>query len=126
MHNAEHAVPTDTGTLCVTNNLLFRDGVGSVPHDTDNEGANDSYRRARILNNGIGGTPVTADGLWDLLESARADQRRDEANPDGRVRTLWHAQYDLTAGAVEYEFYLGDDVDGSPRRSSLVAMTLSA
>ena len=126
MHNAEHAVPTDTGTLCVTNHLLFRDGAGSVPDDTDNEGANDAYRRARILNDGVGGTPLTGDGFWDLLESARADRRRDEANPDGRVRTLWHGQYDLTGGAVEYEFYLGDDPSGSPRRSPLMAMTLSA
>ncbi len=39
MHNAEHAVPTDTGTLCVTNHLLFRDGAGRVPDDTDNERA---------------------------------------------------------------------------------------
>ena len=125
-HNAEHAVLTDTGTLCVTNHLLFRYGAGHVPDDTDHEGANDAYRRARILNDGVGGTPLTGDGLWDLLESARADRRRDEANPDGRVRTLWHGQYDLTGGAVEYEFYLGDDANGSPRRSPLMAMTLSA
>ena len=126
-HNAEHAVRSDAGTLCVTNHLLFRSGVGSVPQDTlDNEGANDAYRRARILNDGLDGTLMAEDLLWDLLESARADRRRDEANPDGRVRTLWHGQYDLTAGSVEYEFYLGDDVDGSPLRSALVALTLSA
>jgi hypothetical protein len=125
-HNAEHAVPTDTGTLCVTNHLLFRDGAGNVPHDADNEGANDAYRRARMLNDGVDGNPVTGDRLWDLLESARADRRRDEANPAGRVRTLWHGQYDLTGCSVEYEFYLGDDADGSPLRSPLAAVTLSA
>ena len=126
-HNAEHAVPTDTGTLCVTNHLLFKNGVGSVPEDTaDNEGANDAYRRARILNDGLDGSLIARDRLWDLLESARADRRRDEANPDGRVRTLWHGQYDLTCSSVEYEFYLGDNVDGSPLRSPVVIFTLSA
>jgi hypothetical protein len=126
-HNAEHAVPTVTGSLCVTNHLLFRDGAGSVPQDTaDNEGANDAYRRTRILRDGFDGSLVAEDRLWDLLESARADRRRDEANPDGRVRTLWHGQYDLTCSSVEYEFYLGDDVDGSPLRSPSVALRLSA
>ena len=33
-HNGEHAVPTDTGTLCVTNHLLFKNGVASVPEDS--------------------------------------------------------------------------------------------
>jgi hypothetical protein len=32
----------------------------------------------------------------------------------------------MTGGAVEYEFYLGDDVDGSPCRSPSVSVTLSA
>ncbi len=126
-HNGEHAVPTDTGTLCVTNHLLFKNGVASVPEDTsDNEGANDAYRRGRILNDGLDGSLMARDRLWDLLESARADRRRDEANPDGRVRTLWHAQYDLTCRSVEYEFYLGDKLDGSPVRSPLLTLTLSA
>jgi Acyl-coenzyme A:6-aminopenicillanic acid acyl-transferase len=126
-HNGEHAVPTDTGMLCVTNHLLFKNGVASVPEDTsDNEGANDAYRRGRILNDGLNGSLMARDRLWDLLESARADRRRDEANPDGRVRTLWHAQYDLTFRSVEYEFYLGDKLDGSPVRSPLVTLTFSA
>ena len=125
-HNAEHAVPSDTGTLCVTNHLLFENGVGCVPQDTaDNESANDAYRRSRLLNDGLDGSLIAEDGLWDILESARADRRRDEANPDGRVRTLWHGQYDLTDSSVEYEFYLGDKVDGSPRRSPLVTLALS-
>jgi hypothetical protein len=87
---------------------------------------NDAYRRARILNDGLDGSLIARDRLRDLLESARADRRRDEANPDGRVRTLWHGQYDLTCSSVEYEFYLGDYMDGSPLRSPLLIFTLSA
>ena len=39
---------------------------------------------------------------------------------------MWHGQYDLTCKSVEYEFYLGDNIDGSPVRSPLVTLTLSA
>jgi Acyl-coenzyme A:6-aminopenicillanic acid acyl-transferase len=125
-HNAEHAVAADGGTLCVTNYLLYRSGVASVPNDLANDaGVNDAYRRARILQGGLNQTPVTGHRLWELLESVRADRRKDEVDPEARTRTLWHAQYELESRSVGYEFYLGDEVDGAPRRSPLVALTLS-
>jgi len=55
----------------------------------------------------------------------RKDRRHDEMDPNAQVRTLWHSQYDLESCSVEYEFYLGDESDGSPRRSPVVTANLS-
>lgn len=54
----------------------------------------------------------------------RSDTRQDEWDPESRNRTLWHSQSDLETCAVEYEFYLGDEPDGSPRRSPIVRLGL--
>ena len=126
-HNAEYAVSQRGHWLYVTNFLLHRLGVDRIPNDvSDNPSANDAYRRASVLQGGLNGSGITWSALWELLESVRADSRHDEVFPESRTRTLWHGQYDLEGRSVEYEFYLGERSDGSPRRSQRVKLTLSA
>lgn len=124
-HNAEHIVSMDGETLSVTNFLLFREGVSSIPEDLPkNTQAHDAYRRARVLREALDDQPMTGDRLWDVLESVRADARRDEVVPVARVRTLWHSQYDVEGRSVDYEFYLGDGQEDTVRRSPRVSFSL--
>ena len=110
--------------LCVTNYLLHRTGVDSVPVDKEREaGIGDAYRRARVLHDGLGDSPIGPRQLWDLVEAVRADERRDQLDPVTRNRTLWHNQFDLEGRSVEYEFYLGD-AQGGPRRSPAITVAL--
>ena len=116
-HNGEFAVDADRGGLCVTNHLLHgRDHPSDVPADTiDNPSANNSYARQRVLYATLAAAD-RPDSLWDALESVRAQRStQDESQPP--VRTLWHSQYDITQRQVSFEFYLGDNTDGTPRRS---------
>lgn len=126
LHNVEHAVIFEGDGLCVTNYLLYRQGVNVVPEDvSDNPGLNDAFRRARTLQAGFNGQVVSEEDLWSMLESVRADQANDSWQGENRVRTLWHNQFDQVGLTIEYEFYLGDREDGKPRRSSPVTLTLS-
>jgi hypothetical protein len=126
LHNAEHAIHQVDGRLCVTNLLLFERGPQATPEaGGDNVGLNDSSRRSRVLMDGVRSDHVAPEQLWTLLEAVRADRSQDEWQPENRVRTLWHNQFDATLPSVEYEFYLGDAVDGSPRRSPRVGVSLS-
>ena len=126
MHNVEHAVWQESGRLCVTNFLLFRQGSAAVPDDVvDNPGFNDTLRRSRVLHDGFVGRSLNKEELWDLLESVRQDQTADSWN-ENRGRTLWHNQFDLESRRVDYEFYLGDSADGTPRRSSRFSVSISS
>ena len=101
----------------MTNHLLHgRDHPSDVPADTiDNPSANNSYARQRVLYATLAAAD-RPDSLWDALESVRAQRStQDESQPP--VRTLWHSQYDITQRQVSFEFYLGDNTDGTPRRS---------
>ena len=100
----------------------------TVPDDVDrNASANSSYRRARLINASLGRAPLSDEALWDALEDARADGTTDDPQlPGPPTRTLWHAQYDIDARAVAVEFYLGDNDDGSPRRSERVTFGLTS
>lgn len=125
-HNVEHAVIFQGDGLCVTNYLLYRQGVNAVPDDVDDSpGLNDAFRRARVLQARFNGTLVSDKDLWFSLESVRADQANDSWQGESRVRTLWHNQFDQVGLTVDYEFYLGDREDGQTRRSPPVTLTFS-
>jgi hypothetical protein len=125
LHNAEHVVHEEEGTLAVTNFLLFERGAHSAPElDGDDPGLNDSYRRSRVLVDGLQADSVSPRRLWDLLESVCADGSQ-EGQRENRVRTLWHNEFDTVRRSVDYEFYLGDREDGSPRRSPRLTLSLA-
>jgi Acyl-coenzyme A:6-aminopenicillanic acid acyl-transferase len=127
LHNVEHAIPAEAGALCVTNYLLCHGSPGTAPDDGANTDVNDAYRRSRTLLKGTDQNTLHPSALWDLLEDVRKERRHDPSQPgDRRVRTLWHNQFDIEARTAEYEFYLGDEADGSPRRSPRVTTSLSA
>ena len=114
--HGEFAVDADSGGLCVTNHLLHgRDHPSDVPADTvDSPSANGRCTSARTLRDPR--RHDRPDSLWDALESVRAQRSpQDESQPP--VRTLWHSQYDITQRQVSFEFFLGDNTDGTPRRS---------
>ena len=70
--------------------------------------------------------PTTTCG--DALEAVRFDPHlhADWFGPGQQGRTLWHAQYDVDARRVVLEYYLGDNPDGSPRRSAAVTLAVSS
>ena len=64
-HNAEHVVSMDGETLSVTNFLLFREGVSSIPEDLpENTQAHDAYRRARCPQRSSG---RSANDAWPTM-----------------------------------------------------------
>jgi hypothetical protein len=126
-HNAEYAVDADRDSLFVTNYLLHRrDSPTDVPADIPNDAAaSNMYLRARMLNDRVTGKLLTGRQLWAALEAVRFDPQFDAHNPGRQVRTLWHSQYDIEHRSATFEFYLGDQADGSPCRSSPVTLQLA-
>jgi hypothetical protein len=124
LHNVEHAVVAEGSSLYVTN-FLLRGRGGAVPPDVDgNPGLNNAFGRARTLGAGCQADAIGGEQLWALLEAAAMDSACDAWQPDSRVRTLWHNQFDLSDRSVQYDFYLGDEEDGTARRSERCAVSL--
>ena len=125
-HNVEHVVHSAGDALCVTNYLLHRRGrPDDVPDDTADPASSDMYRRARALWREVHDRSLSASDLWSVLETVRADARAGPPEGPTNVRTLWHSQYEPDAREVTFEFYLGDEPDGSPRRSEPVTLALN-
>jgi len=124
MHNVERLVEVKDETLCVTNHLLSVDNTASQDQLAD-PATNDTYLRERTLDQRLAGNQISNDALWAALEAVSADARSDGWNAQ-RGRTLWHSQYDISSRNVTFEFYLGDRLDGTPRRSAPVSFDLSA
>lgn len=80
--------------------------------------------KGAVLVDGLKADSVSPQRLWDLLESVCADGSRDWQR-ENRVRTLWHSQFDTARRGADYEFYLGDREDGSPRRSRRLTLSLT-
>jgi hypothetical protein len=118
-HNVEHVVDAGSASMCVTNYLLHRyDGPAALPHDDESSRSGaipfrlNKYERARTLQKHATSTPLSVGDLVDALDEVLAD-----ADAIGG-RTLWRSVYDPDAGNLEATFYLGDEPDGSPRRSA--------
>lgn len=112
----------------MTNHPLHpRARPSDVPDDIDGSPAtNNSYARARSLCTALAGAPLGSAELWNALEVVRAGGGNDD--PDAQpppVGTLWHSQYDIEARSVDFEFYLGDNTDGLPRRSTRRSFVLA-
>jgi hypothetical protein len=120
-HNIEHVVDADpgAGAFCVTNYLLHRYAeLTALPHDDEatRTGAVpfhlNKYERARTLyGRAAKHTTLSAHDIVDMLHDVQADARV----PNGR--TLWRTLYDVDARSMQATFYLGDEADGSIRRS---------
>jgi hypothetical protein len=54
--------------------------------------------------------------------------REITGNPDADTvgRTIWHAVYDIDARSIDVSFYLGDNEDGTDRRSKYRTFGLTA
>ncbi len=118
-HNAEHVVWAGGAPMCVTNHLLHRhDGADALPeHDRSSAAGeipfrHNTYERARTLDRRAAGPPLSRDDLREAMNAVRVDGGAPVA------RTLWCTLYDLEERSLTVEFYLGDEADGSPRRSS--------
>ena len=101
--------------------------ASDVPADIPGDPlASDRYARARSLYADLARSPVSdGRGLWGSLEAVQADRSMDAINPGQQVRTMWQSQYDIEQRSVVFEFYLGDNADGSPRRSPAVEFSLA-
>jgi hypothetical protein len=125
-HNAEHVVDAGPVPLCVTNYLLHRYAdVAALPADDDASRSGavpfhlNKYQRARTLHRHAASAPLSTVGLTTALDEVRADDQIAGG------RTLWRTLYDIDARLVEATFYLGDEADGSPRRSAPREFALS-
>jgi hypothetical protein len=118
-HGVRHVVEAYEDPLVVTNHLLHRyEGVddlpdadpavveGLIPHEAG------TYQRARTLDRCMSRVPARAADIAAALDDVRFDGRV------AGVRTLWRTVFDLTDRTMTVEFYLGDEADGSPRRSA--------
>jgi hypothetical protein len=58
----------------------------------------------------------------------KAFAREMTGNPDADTvgRTIWHAVYDIDARSIDVSFYLGDNEDGTDRRSEYRTFELRA
>ena len=104
---------------------MARAGVASLPHDDEATRSGtvpfhlNKYERARTLTRRTASLPLSVATVLDALEEVRVDA----AAPGGR--TLWRTLFDLDARTMEARFYLGDESDGSPRRSPELMFSLS-
>jgi hypothetical protein len=116
-HNVEHVVRADDAPMCVTNYLLHRhESISALPPDRPDT---NMYQRARTLDAHAAATPLSADNIDAALNAVRVE------GPDPVARTMWRSLYDLDLRSVTLEFYLGENADGSQRRSRPVRYTLS-
>ncbi len=58
----------------------------------------------------------------------KAFAREMTGNPDADTggRTIWHAVYDIDARSIDVSFYLGENEDGTDRRSDYQTFELRA
>lgn len=109
----EHIVTAD-GPLCVTNHPLHRH-----PEPTrlppDNEETMRTYERAATLAKRADGAGMSKGRLRETLDEVSFSAANSGAYP---IRTLWSTIIDATGPTMTTRFYLGDNVDCTPRYSA--------
>ncbi|MCX7172732.1 MAG: C45 family autoproteolytic acyltransferase/hydrolase [Proteobacteria bacterium] len=119
IRNRHHIIECGEKPLAVTNHLLY-------PHQIPNEEDRaDSLRRLRELNARLdeSAEQFTRQRIGEINRCVEATQpigQGQYVSATHPTRTLWQAQYDLDARAVDIDFFLGEDEQGirrSPRFS---------
>lgn len=138
--NIQHVFPGNFRPQAVTNFQLCCHGTGESMSVEKLTLENNDFWRYRELSERIArGGPFTTEeikannncvSIQEMLPLLRSDPAQREDAEDVRARTLWSCLYDQDALAVEFSFYLGDDIapDGgrTQRRSDYIRFALQA
>jgi hypothetical protein len=134
IHNSEYIIDGGGEVQTVTNDLLHR--VAQQGEFTDQDPGWSRVRRCRLAEAiEQAGEKLNVDALIkahasvDITPTFIAEMRGVESksvNVSDGARTLWHGVYDINERSVTISFYLGDNPDGTVRRSPHQKFTLAA
>ncbi len=128
--HTEHIVDGGGETQVVTNHLLHEPEPDQVSVETD-----PGWTRTRLARLGAAvasaGDSITSRHMRETHAGVRfttAFAREMTGNPDADTvgRTIWHAVYDIDARTIDVSFYLGDNENGTDRRSEYRTFELKA
>ena len=121
LQHSEHIIDGGGETQVVTNHLLHQPAPANV--SVENDPGWTRTRLARLTDvldrAGDGLTPRDLKAAHVCTRFTKSFAREltgdPEANPSSR--TIWHAVYDTEERSLDASFYLGDNPDGTDRRS---------
>ena len=128
--HTEHIVDGGGETQVVTNHLLHEPAPAQISVETDPGWTHTRLARLAAAVAGID-DGITSEHLKDTHAGVRftkAFAREMTGNPDADTvgRTIWHAVYDIDARSIDVSFYLGDNEDGTDRRSDYEVFALGS
>ena len=119
--HTEHMLDGGGEIQVVTNHLLHEPAPDQILPENDPAWSYTRLERLTEVANGLGDDISSAQlrNAHACVNFTRAFACEMTGNPDADTvaRTLWHSLYDLDARAIEVSFYLGDNEDGTDRRS---------
>lgn len=124
----EHIVEGGGDIQAVTNHLLHEPAPASISVETDPGWTH--TRLARFIEAVTSvGNDISPGDMRDAHAGVRftkAFAREITGDPDADTvgRTIWHAVYDIEARSIDVSFYLGDNEDGTDRRSEYQSFEL--
>ncbi|MCP4205360.1 MAG: linear amide C-N hydrolase [bacterium] len=119
--HTEHIVEGGGGIQLVTNHLLHEPAPAEVSVEADPGWTRTRLARLTEAVTGLG-DGITSGHLRDTHATVRfttafAREMTGDPEADTVGRTIWHAVYDIDARTLDVSFYLGDNEDGTDRRS---------
>ena len=126
----EHILEGGGDLQVVTNHLLHEPVPAEVSVKTD-----PGWTRIRLerlteaiasIGDGISSGDIKDANAGVRFTKAFAREITGEPDADTVDRTIWHAVYDIDARSIDVSFYLGDNEDGTDRRSDYQSFGLSA
>jgi len=129
LQHSEHVVDGGGETQVVTNHPLHEPDPADLSVDSD-----PGWTRTRLarLTDAVtsAGDNLTPRRLQDThagVRFTRAFARAITGNPEADTvgRTIWHAIYDIDARRIDVSFFLGDNADGTDRRSPYASFELA-
>ncbi len=128
--HTEHIVEGGGNIQVATNHLLHEPAPEKISVETDPGWTHTRLARltAAIASVGDGITPGDMRDTHASVRFTKAFAREMTGNPDADTggRTIWHSVYDLDARSIDVSFYLGDNEDGTDRRSEYQTFTLGS
>lgn len=116
-YGTEHIIERDSGPLCVTNHLLHKNpDINNLPPDTPESVL--TYQRARTLAKSTEGVTLSEQDLRNAIDEVEV-----AADPHEPWRTIWRTVFDTSDRTMTACFYLGDNADGTSRRSEEITFT---
>ena len=129
LQHSEYVIDGGGETQVVTNHPLHEPGLADV--SVDNDPGWTRTRLARLTealtNAGDNLTPRHLQDANACVRFTRAFAHEITGNSDADTvgRTIWHSIYDIDACSIDVSFFLGDNPDGTDRRSAYESFKLA-